>query len=133
MDLTFQLPMQYCSLNHWTLLSPPDISTTGQCCHFGLAFSFLLELFLYSSPVAYWASTDLGSSFSSVISLLFLTVHGVLKARILKWFAISFSSGPHSVRRRSDISVILINFWNKSELENNTHSSLLVLGIEINM
>ena len=25
-------------------------------------------------------------------------VHGVLKARILKWFAISFSSGPHSVR-----------------------------------
>ena len=25
------------------------------------------------------------------------TVHGVLKARILKWFAIPFSSGPHSV------------------------------------
>ena len=30
--------------------------------------------------------------------LLFLFVHGVLKARILKWFAILFSSGPHSVR-----------------------------------
>ena len=28
----------------------------------------------------------------------FHTVHGVLKARILKWFAISFSSGSHSVR-----------------------------------
>ena len=26
------------------------------------------------------------------------TVHGVLKARILKWSAIPFSSGPHSVR-----------------------------------
>ena len=26
------------------------------------------------------------------------TVHGVLKARILKWFAIPFSSGPHFVR-----------------------------------
>ena len=26
------------------------------------------------------------------------TVHGVLKARKLKWFAIPFSSGPHSVR-----------------------------------
>ena len=26
------------------------------------------------------------------------TVHGVLKARILKWFAIPFSSEPHSVR-----------------------------------
>ena len=25
-------------------------------------------------------------------------VHGVLKARILKWFAIPFSNGPHSVR-----------------------------------
>ena len=27
-----------------------------------------------------------------------LTVHGVLKATVLKWFAIPFSSGPHSVR-----------------------------------
>ena len=26
------------------------------------------------------------------------TAHGVLKARILKWFPISFSSGPHFVR-----------------------------------
>ena len=25
------------------------------------------------------------------------TIHGVLEARILKWFAIPFSSGPHSV------------------------------------
>ena len=32
------------------------------------------------------------------IFLPFHTVHGVLKARILKWFAIPFSSGPHSVR-----------------------------------
>ena len=30
--------------------------------------------------------------------LLFHTVHGVLKARILKWVAIAFSSGPHFVR-----------------------------------
>ena len=26
------------------------------------------------------------------------SVHGILKARILKWFAIPFSSGPHSFR-----------------------------------
>ena len=32
------------------------------------------------------------------VFLPFHTVHGVLKARILKWFAIPFSSGPHSVR-----------------------------------
>ena len=32
------------------------------------------------------------------IFLPFHTVHGVLKARILKWFAIPFSSGPRFVR-----------------------------------
>ena len=35
--------------------------------------------------------------FQYPIILPFQTVHGVLKARILKWFAILFSSGPHSV------------------------------------
>ena len=60
MVLTFQVPMQYCSLQHWTLLSPPVTSTTG--CHFcfGSASSFLLELFLCSSPVVYWSPTILG-------------------------------------------------------------------------
>ena len=29
------------------------------------------------------------------IFLTFHTIHGVLKTRILKWFAIPFSSGPH--------------------------------------
>ena len=33
-----------------------------------------------------------------VPSNAFHTAHGVLGARILKWFAIPFSSGPHSVR-----------------------------------
>ena len=32
------------------------------------------------------------------IILHFHTVHAALKARILKWFAIPFFSGPHSVR-----------------------------------
>ena len=36
--------------------------------------------------------------FQCPIFLPFHTVHGVLKARILKSFAILFSSGPHSVR-----------------------------------
>ena len=36
--------------------------------------------------------------FQYPIILPFHTVHGVLKARILKWFAIPFSSGPQSVR-----------------------------------
>ena len=31
MDLTFQVPMQYCSLQHWTSLPSPVTSTTGCC------------------------------------------------------------------------------------------------------
>ena len=68
MDLTFQVPMQYCSLQHQTLLSPPDIFTTF-C--IGPASSFFLELFvtiLCYSPVAYWTPSNLGGSSSSVIS-----------------------------------------------------------------
>ena len=68
MDLTFQVPMQYCSLQHWTLLLSPVISTTGYCFCFGSILSFFLELFLHWSPVVYWAPTDLGSSPFSILS-----------------------------------------------------------------
>ena len=99
MDITFQVPVQYCSLQHRTLLPSPITSTTGSCFCFDSVSSFFLELFLHWSPGAYWAPTDLGSSSFSVLSFLpFHTVHGVLEARILKWFALPFSSGPHSVR-----------------------------------
>ena len=90
--------MQYCSLQHQTLLPSPVTSTTGRFFHFGSVSSFFLELFLPTSPVAYWSPTDLGSSSFSVISFCLYTVHVVLKARILKWFTIPSSSGPHSVR-----------------------------------
>jgi len=87
--LLSQVTMKYFPLQHQTLLLPPDPSTTECCFHFGSASFFFLELFLHSSPVAYWAPTDLGSSSFSVISLPFHTVHGVLKATILKWFAMN--------------------------------------------
>ena len=52
---------------------------------------------LISSSI--WGTYRLGEFlFQCPIILLFHTVHQVLKARILKWFAIPFSSGPHSVR-----------------------------------
>ena len=98
MDLTFQVPMQYCSLEHWSLLPSPVTTRTVFCFCFGPVSSFFLELFLHWSPVAYWAPTNLGSSSLCPIFLPFHTVHGVLKARILKWFAIPFSSGPCFVR-----------------------------------
>ena len=66
MDLTFQVPIQYCSLQHWTLLPSPVTSATRCCFCFGSISSFFLELFLHWSPVAYWAPTNLGSSSFSV-------------------------------------------------------------------
>ena len=53
MDLTFQVPMQYCSLQHQTLLPSAVTSTAWYCFCFGsIISSFFLELFLHWSPVA---------------------------------------------------------------------------------
>ena len=99
MDLTFQVPMQYCSLQHWTLLLSPVPFTTG--CYFLLwLHPFILSgvispLISNSILGTYWPREFI---FHCPIFLPFHTVHGVLKARILKWFAIPFSSGPHFVR-----------------------------------
>ena len=77
MALTFQVPMQYCSLQHLTLLLSPVTSTAGYCFHFGSIPSFFLELFLHWSPVAYWAPTNLGSSCFSILSFcLFILFMG---------------------------------------------------------
>ena len=74
MDLTSHVPMQYCSLQHRTLFPSPVISTTGHCFHFYSIFLFFLELFFHSSPVAYWAPTNLGISSFSVISFCLLVL-----------------------------------------------------------
>ena len=71
MDLKFQVPMQYCSLQHRTLLLSPVTFTAGCCFCFGSVPSFFLELFLHWSPVAYWAPIDLGSSSFGVLSFAF--------------------------------------------------------------
>ena len=42
MDLTARIPRQYCSLYHWTLLSPADTFTTECYSRFGPATSFFL-------------------------------------------------------------------------------------------
>ena len=115
-DLLFQVPMQYCFLQHQTLLLSPVTSTTGYCFCFDSVSSFVLELFLNWIPVAYWSPTDMGSSSFNVLSFLpFHTVHGVLKARILKWFAIPFSSGPCFVRTlHHDPSILGGPTWHRS-------------------
>ena len=54
MGLTFQVPMQYRSLQHRILLPSLVASTTGWCVCFGSVSSFFPELFLHWSPVVYW-------------------------------------------------------------------------------
>ena len=98
MDVTFQVPMQYCSLQHRALLQSPVTSTAGCGFCFGSISSFFLELFVHWSPAAYWAPTPGEFIFQCPIFLTFHTVHGAFKGRILKWFAIPFSSGPCFVR-----------------------------------
>ena len=70
-DLAFQVPMQYFSLQHWSLLLSSVTCTTGYCFHFSSVSSFFLELFFHSSPVAYSAPMDMGSSFFSVLLFCF--------------------------------------------------------------
>ena len=69
--------MEYCSLQHRTLLLSPVTSTTGCCFCFGSIPSFFLEWFPHWSPVSYWAPTDLGSSSFHVLSFcLFILFMG---------------------------------------------------------
>ena len=79
-DLTFQVPMQHGSLQHLTLLSPPGTSSTKHHLRLGSASSLFLELFLYSSLVAYWTSSDVGGLSSGVLSFcLFILFMGFLR------------------------------------------------------
>ena len=91
MDLTFQVPMQYCSLQHWTLLLSPVTSTTGYCFCFGSTPSIFLELFFHWCPVAYRAPTDLGSfSFSILSFCLFILFMGFPRQEY--WSGLPFPS-----------------------------------------
>ena len=94
MDLTFQVTMQCCSLQHQSLPPLPVTPTTGCCFCFGLAFSFFLEFFLYSSPVAYWAPTDLGSYLSMSYLFAFSYYYQGSQGKNTEVVYHSFSSGP---------------------------------------
>ena len=113
--------MQYCSLQHWTLLLSPGPSTTGCCfCLASSLHSFWSYFSTISSSIlgTYWPGEFI---FQCPFFLSFPTVHGVLKARILNWFATPFSSGPHSVRPlHHDLSVLggptwhgLVSLWSE--------------------
>ena len=108
MGLTFQVPMQYCSLQHQTLLPSPVTSTTGCYFCFGSISSFFLELFLLSSPVAYWAPTDLGSSSFSVLSCcLFIWFMGFSRQEY--WSGLPFPSPMDHIL--SELSIMTCPSW----------------------
>ena len=108
MDLTFQVPMQYCSLQHWTLLPSPVTSTTGCCFCFGSISLFFLDLFLHWSPIAYWAPTDLGSSSFSVLSFcLFILFIGFSRQEY--WSGLPFPSPAGHIL--SELSTMIHPSW----------------------
>ena len=107
MDLTFQVPMQYCFYSirlYFYHQSHPQL---------GVFFALAPSLHSFWS----YFSTDLqehighlptwGVHLSVSYHFAFSCVHGVLKARTLKWFAIPFSSGLHFVRTlHNDLSIL---------------------------
>ena len=77
-------------------------------------FSLWLHLFLLSGVISPLISSSILGTYQPGefivqchIFLNFHTVHGILKARIQKWFTIAFSSGPRFVRTLHHDSSVL--------------------------
>ena len=118
-DLTLQIPMQYWSLQHQTLLPSPVTSTTGNCFCFGSISSFFLELFPHSSPVAYWTPINLRSSSFSVIYFclfkLFMNTEVVCHF-LLQWTTFCQNSPAWPVRLECPYMAWLIVSLNQTRL-----------------
>ena len=115
--------MQYCCLQHQTLLPPQFTCTTG----FFVLFCFVLFLlwlclFILSAVISPLISSSILGTyrpeefiFQCHIFLPFHTVHGVLKARILKWFV---RVGYYRTLRKEQHSQVIIK--HVKELSGNT-------------
>ena len=87
------------------LFTASDLASMTSHIHNWVLFLLWLHPFILSGVISPLVSSSiLGTyrpgefNFQCPIFLPFHTVHGVLKARMLKWFANPFSSGPHFVR-----------------------------------
>ena len=96
------------------IFTASDFTSITTHIHGWTLFSLCLCLFILSDVIFPLFSSSILCTlwpgefiFQCPIFLPLHTVHGVLKARILKWFAISFSSGPHFVRTLHHDSSIL--------------------------
>ena len=87
------------------LFTASDLASITSPIHNWVLFLLWLHPFILSGVISplissgilgtYWPGEFM---FHCPVFLHFYTIHGVLKARILEWFAIFFSSGPHSFR-----------------------------------
>ena len=82
-----------------------DFSSFTSHIHNWMLFLLWLHLFVLSGVISpFFSSSILGTYqpgeliFQCPVFLPFHTFHGVLKSRILKWFAIAFFSGPCFVK-----------------------------------
>ena len=87
------------------IFTASDFTSIISHIHSWVLFSLWLHLFILSGVISkLFSSNILGTYqpgefiFQCHIFLLFHAVNVVLKVRILKWFALPFSSGPHFVR-----------------------------------
>ena len=82
-----------------------DLASITSHMHSWVLFLLWLHPFILSGVIPPLISSSILGTYRTgeflfryPIILPFHTVHGVLKAGVPKWFAIPFSSGPHSVR-----------------------------------
>ena len=96
------------------LFTASDLTSITSHIHNWVLFSLWLCLLILSGVICPLISSSMLGTyqpgefiFQCPIFLPFHTVHGVLKVRILKWFAIPFSSWPHF----SDLSTMTRLSW----------------------
>ena len=99
--------------NATLLFTASDFTSVTSHVHNCVLFLLWLRLFILSGVISSLISNSIlgtyqsGEFFQCPIFFPFHTVHWVLQARILKWFAITFSSGPLFVRTlHHDLSIL---------------------------
>ena len=118
LDSWTNIPVSYAILFFTAL----HFTFTTRHIHNWALFSFWLGLFIPSEAISLLFSKSILGTYQSGEFIfqchIFLpchTVHGVLRARIWKWFAIHFSSGPHFVRTlQHDLSILDGPTWHGS-------------------
>ena len=112
------------------LFTASDFASITSHIHNWVLFLLWLCLFILSGVISPLISSSMLGTyqpgefiFQCPIILPFHTVHGVLKSRMLKWFAIPFSSWPHFVP--SPVDHILWVFSKNTEVVCHSFSTMI--------